>query len=49
MQIGWKNKMRKREEIEGECGMSRMPHNDSLVVLEVLLDIRELLEDINNE
>lgn len=45
MQTGWKNEMRSRKEIENEELPREFQANTELI-LEVLLDIRELLEDI---
>lgn len=44
-----KNKMRKRKEIDKEIELYGTSRNVSLATLEVMLDIRELLEDIKNE
>ena len=41
--------MRKREDIDKEIELYGTSRNVSLATLEVLLDIRELLEDIKNE
>lgn len=41
MQIGWRDKMRKRKELIRESWAK-----DTELILEVLVDIRELLEDI---
>ena len=46
MQIGWKNKMRKREEIKSDVRHIRNVPPTNGLILEVMLDMRELLEDI---